>query len=102
MSERSEMNRRHALRIWQFRQKTDGHLALLMVFVTAIPVLHFFFTPSPATAGVMFCFLLALGAACLRLLNSASMVVRIRNSLQPQIAPEIIEAETVNSLSRRN
>jgi len=87
--------------MWQFRQKADGYLALLMVFAALFPVLHFLFSPSPAAAWVMSFFLLALAIACLRLLSSALMVVRIRNFLQPAVAPEIIEAEIVDPLDHR-
>jgi hypothetical protein len=87
--------------MWELRQRTDGLVAAVLVVVSVIPVLRFLLSPAPVPAGVMGVFLLALGIACVRLLRSAAMVVRIRNSLYRPFAPEIIEAEVLDAFDGR-
>jgi hypothetical protein len=45
-------------------------------------------------------FFLALGMACMRLLNSAATVVRIRQSLSPGFATKVVDAEILDVYER--
>jgi hypothetical protein len=96
MKENPEMGSRLALRVCQSRQEADGSLASMLVVASLIPVILFFVSPGPASAWVMGIFLFALGLACLRLVNSAAMVIRIREAQRPRIEPEILDAEILD------
>jgi hypothetical protein len=85
------------LQIWQSRQQSDGSLAGVLLVSSAFTVVCFLASPGPGPAFVMGLFLAALAVACARLLNSASMVVRLRGGSAPaRLAPEIIEAEVLD------
>ena len=90
------MGLRQAFGIWQARQKADGCLASVLVVAAFVPMARFFLSPSPASAWVMGIFFLALGMACVRLLNSAARVVRIRQSLSPGFVPKVVDAEILD------
>src|SRR5215831_14957819 len=93
MHERSEIALRRALRQWQARQRNDGCLTAILVFISLLATLRFVFSHSTASAFVMGLFLVALVAACLRLLHSAARIVAIRKMLDPGLAQAIIGVE---------
>ena len=93
MHERSEVALRRALRQWQARQRNDGFLTAILVFISFLATLRFVFSHSASSAFVMGLFLLALVVSCLRLLASAAWVVETRNSLHPESTREIIDVE---------
>jgi hypothetical protein len=95
MHERSEIALRRALKHWQSRQRNDGCLASILVFVSALTTLRFVFSPGAGTAFVMGLFLLALVVSCLRLLSSAAKVVEIRKALFPTLPSDIIDVEVL-------
>jgi hypothetical protein len=101
MNEHSEIELRRALGTWQARQRMDGYVAAVAVFLSVFPVLHFLVSPGRANAWAMGLFLLFLSIACLRLLRSAAKVVAIRSTLCPRIVPEVIEAEVIDPADRR-
>lgn len=100
MDLRSEMSARRALQICQSRQRADGRLVTVLVIAAVVPTLRFVFSPSLGSAWVMGIFLFALGMACLRLLNSAALVVSIRDCSNPRFGPEIVEAEILDVYER--
>jgi hypothetical protein len=96
MKEHPEMGSRLTLRVWQSRQRADGSLVSVLVVASLIPVTVFLFSPGPGSAWVMGIFLFTLLLASLRLVNSAAMVVRIREAQYPRIEPEIVDAEILD------
>jgi hypothetical protein len=96
MGMHSESPAHRALQVWQSRQRADGSLLAVLVLAAVIVTLRFAVCPGPDSAWLMGIVLVALGMACLRLLNSASMVIRIREACNPAFAPEIIEAEILD------
>ena len=96
MNRHPELASSSGLRIWQARQNADGLLASVLLFASAVPVICFVISAGPATAFVMVMFLVALAMACVRLLNSAAMVARIRASSIPCFAPEEIASEILD------
>ncbi|HZL44554.1 MAG TPA: hypothetical protein VFD66_14885 [Verrucomicrobiae bacterium] len=71
---------------WQQRQKKDGGLVTALAITSTIPAVRFFCSPDAASAWVLMVFLVALGLAILRLIQSASTVVNLRpSSLSPSV-----------------
>jgi hypothetical protein len=69
----------HVLRRWELRQKFDGYLVMMMVFMSLLPVVNFVSSPGVGSACVMGLFLVGLGVACARLVISAAKVVEIHH-----------------------
>ena len=97
MNEHSEIQLRRALRVWQDRQRLDGHLVAAAVFLSSFALLQFLHSPGNPGAWATGLFLAILSVALFRLVRSAAKVAALRNSLCPQTVPEVIEAEVIDA-----
>ena len=96
MKGRSNSDFRYVLDVWQARQKADGTLVSVLAIATVVPVIRFLISPGLASAWIMGIFLFAVCMACVRLLNSAAMVVKLRESSQVRAVPQIVDAEILD------
>lgn len=87
---------RHTREAWQARQKADGRLVAVLAVATVVPVARFFITPGLPSAWVMGIFLFAVCLSCVRLLNSAAMVVKLREAAPVAALAQIVDAEILD------
>ncbi len=102
MSERDEINLRLAQRDWQTKQDSSGMLTMVLCAVAAGGFFYFVSAPSPQSAGILAVLLVALMAACARMVSCAAKVVEVRTTLQPvRVQSEIVDVEVVESPRRQ-
>jgi len=103
MSERDEINLRHAQQNWQSKQNSSGVMTTVLGVAAIGGFVHFISSPGAQSAGILAVLLVALLVSCVLMLSCAAKVVEVRTTLQPaRVQPEVIDVEVVGAQTHQD